>query len=92
MTTERIKEIQQTTGYPDSATSIIASLERSRTRSNRLEKPVMQKIADFTTSELMIKMNEILEEYPAQGNYAEDGRYTYPDRWSALLKYIKEKR
>lgn len=57
-----------------------------------VETVVRQKNADFTTSELMIKMNEILEEYPAQGNYAEDGRYTYPDRWSALLKYIKEKR
>jgi hypothetical protein len=38
-----------------------------------------------------MKMNEIIEEYPHQGNFAEDGRYTYPDRWNALLKYIKEK-
>ena len=49
------------------------------------------KKADFPVSELMIKINEIIKKYPAQGNYAEDGRYTYPDRWNALLKYIKEK-
>jgi len=53
--------------------------------------PVIKKNAEFTSSELLMKMNEIIEEYPHQGNFADDGRYTYPDRWNALLKYIKEK-
>jgi len=60
-------------------------------KANRLEAVVSQKNADFTASELMIIMNEIIEQHPAQGNYAEDGRCTYPERWNVLLKYIKEK-
>jgi len=59
--------------------------------SSQLEPPVIKKNAEFTSSELLMKMNEIIEEYPHQGNFADDGRYTYPDRWNALLKYIKEK-
>jgi hypothetical protein len=69
----------------------ITSAEAPDYISSQLEPPVIKKNAEFTSSELLMKMNEIIEEYPHQGNFADDGRYTYPDRWNALLKYIKEK-
>jgi hypothetical protein len=80
--------IINSTGAEDSLLIAIRDLKEI---TNRHEPLVSGKLADFTVSELMIKMNEIIGQYPVQGNYADDGRYTYPGRWNALLKYIKEK-
>lgn len=52
---------------------------------------VIKKNAEFTAEELYAKLDELIDKHPSTGDYAEDGRYTYPGRWHDLLKYIREK-
>ncbi len=55
----------------------------------RVETAVKSSLTEYKT-ELLTAIEIIMDKHPLTHDHQEDGRYTYPDRWAALVAYINK--
>lgn len=57
----------------------------------KLAKLAKLKERGLSVEDVLDRMAGIISEHPAAMEYDTDARYTWPARWDALIKYLKEK-